>query len=684
MEPIRVTFWNVPHWAELGQYGLGFLAVLIFAYGTWRHVRIWRRGKPETLSGSWTDRVKNFLLFAIGQKKVLRDPYPGVMHLAIFWGMAFLLLGTILATVDWDVTHLFFDYQFLKGPVYLIYELVLDLFTVVLLIGVGMAIYRRYVTKPDRLAATVTPTFPLDSLYLLGILGLIALTGLAAEGFRIAAQNPPGAAWSPVGYGLSKIFQVFPHDAQLSLHFGFWSLHGLLAFGFIASIPFSKAFHLFSSPINILLRDAGPKGSVTPVNELGASAVTDFSWRQLLQIDSCTWCGRCQDVCPAHACGFPLSPRDVLMKLNQQLVGMTKSTNGAKGNNGDSLHGTIFSRDELWSCTTCMACEETCPVLLEQPRLLVELRRHLLNTGGMDTEVQDVLMNLQRYGNSFGQSAKARAKWTKDLGFPVKDARKEPVEYLWFVGDYASFDPRVQEITKKTAQVLHALGIDFGILYDKEKNAGNDARRIGEEGLFEMLRDGNLKELESAQFHTLLTTDPHTYHVLKNEYGFPRKTNGESFSPAVLHYTELFERLMVEGRIPVRQALNLAVTYHDPCYLGRYNGIYESPRRVLNGLGARVVEMPLNRADSFCCGAGGGRIWMKDLPGVTERPAVRRIREALHLPDVSVFVTACPKDYAMFGDALKTVGAEERLRVADVSELLYEAMAIQAEETMPS
>ncbi|HOJ61637.1 MAG TPA: (Fe-S)-binding protein, partial [bacterium] len=210
MEPIRVTFWNVPHWAELGQYGLGFLAVLIFAYGTWRHVRIWRRGKPETLSGSWTDRVKNFLLFAIGQKKVLRDPYPGVMHLAIFWGMAFLLLGTILATVDWDVTHLFFDYQFLKGPVYLIYELVLDLFTVVLLIGVGMAIYRRYVTKPDRLAATVTPTFPLDSLYLLGILGLIALTGLAAEGFRIAAQNPPGAAWSPVGYGLSKIFQVFP------------------------------------------------------------------------------------------------------------------------------------------------------------------------------------------------------------------------------------------------------------------------------------------------------------------------------------------------------------------------------------------------------------------------------------------------------------------------------------------
>ncbi|HQH70814.1 MAG TPA: (Fe-S)-binding protein, partial [bacterium] len=302
----------------------------------------------------------------------------------------------------------------------------------------------------------------------------------------------------------------------------------------------------------------------------------------------------------------------------------------------------------------------------------------------MDAEVQDVLMKLQRYGNSFGQSAKARAKWTKDLGFPVKDARQEPVEYLWFVGDYASFDPRALEITKKTAEVLHALGIDFGLLYEKEKNAGNDARRIGEEGLFEMLRDGNLQELESAQFQTILTTDPHTYHVLKNEYGFPLKTNGESFSPPILHYTELFERLMTEGRIPSRRPLDLAVTYHDPCYLGRYNGIFESPRRVLSGLGAHLVEMPQNRADSFCCGAGGGRIWMKDLPGVTERPAARRIREALDLPDVPVFVTACPKDYAMFGDALKTVGAEERLRVADVSELVHEAMAIQEQETVTS
>ena len=315
-------------------------------------------------------------------------------------------------------------------------------------------------------------------------------------------------------------------------------------------------------------------------------------------------------------------------------------------------------------------------MFIRQPQFIVDLRRHLVSQGTMDGMLQAALMNLTRYGNSFGQSERARARWTQALGFNVKDARREPVEFVWVTGDYAAYDPRVQEMTRAVARIFRAAEVDFGLLYEGERNAGNDARRVGEEGLFEMLMDKNRQALSAARFRHGVTTDPHTYHALKHDYGAALDGAGGS-APEILHYSELLDRLISAGRLPLRQRLDLTATYHDPCYLGRYGGVYDPPRRVLRALGVQLVEMPRSRGGSFCCGAGGGRIWMEDTPGGHERPAEQRVREAAALPGVSVLVVTCPKDLVMFRDAVKTTGLEGRLAVRDLAELVHEAVTAE-------
>lgn len=393
MEPVRPTYWNVPGWAQILVYLLGALALIIFAYGVYRHVRKWRLGRSEVIEGSVFQRTKSSMKYALFQWRLSSDPFAIVMHLAIFWGMAVLFLGTILATVDWDVTHLVLGFQFLKGDFYVFYELVLDIFGVLLIIGLGMAVFRRYILRPERLKTPETPTFRWDSLYLLIILLFVDVTGFIMEGFRIAAQNPSWASQAPVGFYLSTVFRSLPFSTLMSLHFFFWSFHLLLALVFIASIPFTKAFHIISSPISIYLGKLSPSGGLIATGESGVEKIRDFTWRQLLQMDACTWCGRCQDSCPAYVNGFPLSPKNLVLKLDAQLLrsaGANRSNSGAK-EGSKSLHGSVISASELWACTTCRACEETCPVFVEHPRMIVEMRRHLVSQGEVGKELQDVL-----------------------------------------------------------------------------------------------------------------------------------------------------------------------------------------------------------------------------------------------------------------------------------------------------
>lgn len=700
MTPIRPLFYNIHtnyKWAEPLAYILGAIAAFICLYGIYSHIRKWKTGRREDFPTFSPQRLKSFIKFALMQGRLVCDKYALSMHLAIFSGMVVLFLGTALATIDQDVAHLLFGNQILKGSFYLSYKLFLDLFGALLIIGLLLAFIRRYLLKPDRLKNLVYPTFPLDSFYLLAILFFIAVSGFFVEAIRLAATKPPWAAYSPIGDLISGLFVSLDSKTLSALHFCIWSLHGVAALTFITLIPYSKAFHLFSSAANIYLRNLEPAGALVVTNPEGVSKLTDFTWRQLLQFDACTWCGRCQEICPAFCSGSKLSPKNLIMKLGAQLRNLKpqkESKNGNQSNNPSAvatdnkvdsssrldikpLEETIFEPSELWACTTCRACEEVCPVFIEHPKTIIDMRRYLVGQGIMDKTLQDALNSLNRYGNSFAKSDRMRAKWTQGLPMKIKDARKEPVECLWFLGDYASFDPRVTAITQLNAKILLTCGVDFGILYEGERNSGNDVRRIGEEGLFELLRDKNLEAFSKVQWKNgsrlIITTDPHSFNTLKNEYKFG--TDGENV--VVKHYTEFFFELIKSGKLAFKKKLNGKVTYHDPCYLGRYNGIYEEPRQVITALGLELVEMPRNRSRSHCCGAGGGRMWMEDTDEIKERPAENRIKEAALLNDVGTLVVACPKDLAMFKDAVKTTGNEGRLVVKDIAELVAEAMEIQ-------
>ena len=691
MEPIRPILYNIHEhyqWAEYACYALGGLTVLIFAYGVWRHVRQWRLGKPESVVKAVPERIKACIKFALFQGRLASDRYALLMHLAIFFGMGVLFIGTALATLDQDIGYLLFKWQFLRGNFYLGYKLSLDLLGLALIVGLALAFYRRYVLKPERLKNLLYPTFPLDSFYLLMILFLIAGTGLVVEALRLAASPVPWAHWSPVGNLLAGAFHGMSPEKLQGTHFFFWCLHALLAFAFIALVPCSKAFHLVSSAISIYLRNLGPVGALPVAEPAGVARINEFTWRQLLQFDACTWCGRCQDQCPAHASGSKLSPKNLVLKLDDALLKAARVNGNGQPATAEAaaqaataapapvaapLHDEqVISADELWACTTCRACEEVCPVFIEQPRAIVDLRRYLVSQGTMNKTVQDALNSLNRYGNSFNKSDRMRAKWAQGLPAKIKDARKEPVDCVWFVGDYASYDPRMLEITQATAKIFQQAGMDFGLLYEGERNSGNDVRRVGEEGLFEVLRGKNLDAFGKVQWKNgrkiIITTDPHSLNTLKNEYQF------EGNGVTVKHYTEVLDELLQAGRLPLKKKLTGRATYHDPCYLGRYNGVYEPPRRVLRALGLEVVEMPRTRDRSYCCGAGGGRIWMEDTPDIKERPAENRLKEAASLVDVPTFVVACPKDLAMFRDAVKTTGNEGKITVRDIAELVTDAM----------
>jgi Fe-S oxidoreductase len=419
--------------------------------------------------------------------------------------------------------------------------------------------------------------------------------------------------------------------------------------------------HVPAAPVAAL--DAPPEGLI------GLASLADVSWKQVLDAFSCTECGRCTAVCPATASGAPLAPRQLILDIRDRLY--HHSDEQRTGNASEPL----ISDEVLWSCTTCMACVDACPVGIEHVPTIIDMRRTLVDQGRMDPLLQQTLENYAEQGNSYGKSSRMRARWSKSLEFTIPDARKEPVEYVWFVGDFASFDERVQLASQCVARILHNAGVSFGLLYEGERNSGNDVRRIGEEGLFEMLVEQNMNALAKAQFEAIFTTDPHSLNTLRNEY--PQF----GLDKPVYHYTELFADLVSRDVISLRTPLTgTRVTYHDPCYLARYNRITEAPRKLIEATGAELVEMPRHGTNTFCCGAGGGTMWMKEGPGLDERPSEQRIREAQTLGNLDYFLVSCPKDLAMYSDAVKVVGAD--FEVAELTALIERALA-EAESVLP-
>ncbi len=665
--PERINYWGIPNtWGspQLYVYAMmGFAAIVLFIRFYKQASLWWRVGRPQVCWDKLHLRFGRLIKYAVGQTRVLSQQYPGVMHVAMAWSFFVFFLGTALATIDADFS------KFLIGNTYLVYKFVLDTFAVFFLIGVTMAAYRRFIQRPRRL--TIKPGFT----WSLILITLIVLGGLFTESLRLAVERPAWALWSPVGWLVAQIWiATGASDATLlNWHLGVWIFHLLVVTVTLATLPVGTLVHILTGPLNVFFSKIDrPTGQLAPIPQTAkgepvyASTLRGLTWKQLLDGDACTECGRCQEACPAFAANTLLSPKQLILGIRD---GLRQDGPALLGNGKvPILVGERIKDETVWLCTTCGSCVRECPVLIEHVDAIVDMRRYLVVEGRVDSKLQDALANMGRYGNSFGQSERMRARWTQPLEPKIKDARKEPVEYLWFVGDYASYSPTLTDITLKTAQIFQKAGLDFGILYDSERNAGNDVRRVGEEGLYEMLMDKNSGALSKCTYKKIVTTDPHSYNTLKNEY----PSNGNGKHP-ILHSAELLDQLIASGQLKLSKKLGYKVTYHDPCYLGRYNGVYDAPRRVIKATGCELIEMPRHRDRAFCCGAGGGRIWMEE-GKVQERPSESRVREAVKLNGVTTLVTACPKDATMFRDAVKTTGNEERLVVKDLIELVQAAL----------
>jgi len=703
-EKTREVFWDFAPILEVLWYVLAGFSVLVFAYGVARPIAKYRRahggGWPplSELPGRFREALRILLSHvSIGR----RDTYAGWAHRGIFYGFLVLFIGTVILGINTDFTEPVLGWRFFQGDFYLGYSIVLDVLGMALLAGVVLMMVRRGIVRPRKLDYA-RPDRDIDERTgyrvgdwtFVGILLALAVSGYVLEGTRIAMDQPGYNAFSPAGWVAAQGFDaVGTSDGALRAvrHVLWWS-HGLLAIAFVAAIPYTKASHMLASFASLVVRDPQAGKRLKPIppelvsEPAGYGSLADFTGVHMLHLDACTKCGKCHEACPALATGRPLSPRDVVLELREQsnaamrevgiggvLGVLIKGQQPANGSFGrpvvreDGVHA-----DTVWSCMQCNACVEACPVGIEQAPIINQLRRRLVEEGALPASLQTALQTIHKAGNSFGERPRKRGRWTEELEFEVKDARKEPVDVLWFVGDYASFDPRSQKVTRALARIFHAAELDFGIVYDGECNSGNDVRRVGEEGLFEALAEYNVATLEECDFNRIVTSDPHSLNALRNEY--PELISDElGGSWRVIHHTELLLELLDDGRLPLRGRIDYRVTYHDPCYLGRHNGGYDAPRTILEALGCTLVEMPRNRDNSFCCGAGGGRIWIPDEPGV-ERPSENRIREAVSLGELDYFVVSCPKDVTMYEDAIKTSGNAERIQLRELTELIEEAL----------
>lgn len=637
----------------------------------------WRRYLKE-----WKERLAvqvvqvgtNFPVF-------LQRPWVGLFHFMIFSGFSFYFLVNVSDGIEgfnsgYTTLH--------QGGLLAVYDLAADLLSIGVLVGMIALLIRRFVIKDKRLnirdnvllnAMVRSGAIRRDSLIVGSFILLHVGSRWLGQAFQLA-QSGRGDVFEPTASLVAALLIPLPQIVlTIASHVTWWAAIGLI-FLFFPYFVLSKHIHIFFAPLNWLLYpNRNLNVSPSTNGTIGAKTMQDLSWHSIMDAYACIMCNRCQDVCPAYGSGTSLSPSALEINKRYWLNGNLRDFAGGK--TSPALLDFAISLEAVWACTTCGACVEVCPVGNAPMVDIIDIRRALINDGAaLDANLQKSLENLGKQGNSFGQSSRARSKWTQGLNFEIKDARKEQVDYLWFVGDYASFDPRGQQLTRLVAQVLNQAGLDYGVLYEAEWNSGNDARRVGEEGLFEMLAEHNVSALDKAKFSEgIITTDPHSMNALRFEYA----KLGKHYK--VAHYTQVLNYLMDESKLTIKRKLNYRVTYHDPCYLGRYNLVVQPPRRLLERLGVELVEMPRNSLTSYCCGAGGGQIW-KGENIQTERPSEQRIREALGVLQVPfasknmptpVFVVACPKDVAMYSDAVKAGGYEGKIIVRDIIELVAEA-----------
>lgn len=657
MIPTRQVYWNVEghYWL----YVFFAFALLSFGYGVYRRVKLWKTGQPEERWSEAWQGIKNVIVNSLGQKRVLQESYAGTMHVGIFLGFIFLTFATVMIIFQADL-----GWKIFQGNLYLFVKLTANLFGLAALIGIIMAAFRRYVYKSKTLDNNA------DDAITLGLIFAIILTGFIIEGARMAVQTDPWASWGFVGAWLSiPLKAIFNPGQLLVLHRWLWWFHLVLAMAFIGYLPYSKMLHIFLAPINHFLRKQGPIGVPTLIDFMdesqetfGVSSLNELSWKNLFNSDVCLRCGRCQNNCPAYLSGKHLNPKQAIQEIKglMEEEGRTSAPTSRR-----ELVGEAIPVEDLWACTTCRSCEQQCPVFIEHVDKTLDMRRHLvLNESRFPAEAQLAFRNMESKGNPWGIAWNTRADFLKGLGVPTLEENPE-AEILYWPGCFGAFDYRNQKVAAAVVTLLRSAKVNFAILGNEEKCCGESARRLGNEFLFQTLASENIDVLKEYGVKKVLTQCPHCFNIMKNEY-LHLEAEFET-----VHHTTYFKELIAQGRLKLGKTTGETVTFHDSCYLGRYNNIYQEPRELLNLVGLNVTEMKNHGAKGFCCGGGGGHIWLEEHEG--QRINEMRTDEAIAI-GAELVGTACPFCLTMINDGVKAREASDKMKVLDVAEILVQAL----------
>jgi Fe-S oxidoreductase/nitrate reductase gamma subunit len=643
------------------------LSLAIFTYGTYMRVRIWRIGRRESRSEKKWLRIKSFLLDGIIHRRILQDRYPGILHLFLFLGFLIPLLVIV-------ITQFMFSLPVLSAR---FISFIMDVIALSAIVCLILALYRRYGTRPSRL-----DNRPEDFNVLLLLL-LVFLTGLLLESVRLAVIGKDAHAWAPFGKILAVLLSKTGLDMNTKriLAMVIYRIHFFLVLCAIAYIPYSKLFHVISSPLNMIFRSLKPKGILSHLDleeedaeSFGVTKIEEFTWKQLMDLDACTRCGRCEDHCPAHLTEKPLSPKKVIVDLHDHMHRRIPQIYEAKTKKIDPeevfpIVGNVIEKDALWACTTCRSCMDHCPVFIEHVDKIIDMRRYqVLMESKFPEELTTAFRGLEKNSNPWGLGYDDRADWVKELDVSImSEMAGNDIDYLFFVGCIRSYDDRNKKVAQAMVKILNHIGIKFAILGMEEGCCGDPARRVGNEYLYQVLAQTNIETFDRYKINRILTTCPHCYNTLKNEY--PQL----GFRCEVVHHAVFLQENIKAGRLRLEHALTKRLTYHDPCYLGRYSGIYEPPRRVLEAIPCLDIrEMKHSRINSLCCGAGGGWMWMDEKIG--KRINIHRLESAL-ATDPEWIATACPFCITMFEDAIKDKNMEDDLKIWDIAELAEQAIS---------
>ncbi|MFH5781052.1 hypothetical protein BLX88_23280 [Bacillus obstructivus] len=685
--------------------------VSLFVYVVKTRIKYIKLGKKVEFDHRVKERLNKIWVNVFGQKKLLKDKKSGAIHVMFFYGFILVQFGAI----DFIWKGLAPESHLPLGPLYPAFTFFQEIVTLVILVAVVWAFYRRYIEKLVRLKRGFKA-----GLVLLFIGGLM-ISVLIGNGMGIIWHGEEAAWTEPVASLISLAFGWIGETASIVVFYIAWWIHLIFLLSFLVYVPQGKHAHLIAGPANVYLNRLDGVGKLKTIDfedesqeSFGVGKIEDFSQLQLVDLYACVECGRCTNMCPATGTGKMLSPMDLIIKLRDHLTNYGAAVTSKQpwvpkfafsnttGNQlalasagkgveeaaaslayNPSLIGDVITEEEIWACTTCRNCEDQCPVMNEHVDKIIDLRRYLVLTEGkMDVDAQRAMQNIERQGNPWGLNRKERENWRdarEDVHVPtVKEMKKsgEEFEYLFWVGSMGSFDNRSQKIALSFARLLNEAGVKFAILGNKEKNSGDTPRRLGNEFLFQELAGQNIAEFEKNEVKKIVTIDPHAYNIFKKEYP------DFGLEAEVFHHTELLYELVKEGRLKPKFDVREKITFHDSCYLGRYNDVYDPPREILKAIpGVQLIEMDRNREKGMCCGAGGGLMWMEEDTG--HRINVSRTEQALAV-NPSVISSGCPYCLTMLSDGTKAKEVEETVKTYDVAELLEKAVCGEPEQTIAS